>query len=50
MNLTKKKLGARKYLPVIHELSDLGLPGEILSIRTTGKKGTLIPDLTVGLG
>lgn len=50
MNLTKKKLGARKYLPVIHELLDLGLLGEILSIRTTGKKGTLIPDLTVGLG
>lgn len=28
----------------------MGLPGEILSIRTTGKKETLIPDLTVGLG
>lgn len=50
MNLRKRKPVARKYLPVIHELSDLGLLGEILSIRTAGKKGTLSPDLTVGLG
>lgn len=34
--------------PVIHKLEDLGLTGDIISIRTNGKTGTLIPDLTRG--
>ena len=35
--------------PFISELAELGLSGEILSIRTDGMQGTLIPDLTAGV-
>ncbi len=34
--------------PVIQKLEELGLTGEIISIRTDGKTGTLIPDLKPG--
>ncbi|MBT0979498.1 HNH endonuclease, partial [Salmonella enterica subsp. enterica serovar Typhimurium] len=40
---------SRMKRPFISELAELGLSGEILSIRTDGMQGTLIPDLTAGV-
>lgn len=38
-----------QLIPLISGLAELGLSGEVLSIRTNGIKGTLLPDLTAGL-
>lgn len=49
MKMTKPKPVSRMKRPFISELAELGLSGEILSIRTDGMQGTLIPDLTAGV-
>lgn len=49
MKMTKPKPVSRMRRPFISELAELGLSGEILSIRTDGMQGTLIPDLTAGV-
>lgn len=48
MNSNVNKTQPVRLRPVIQKLEDLGLTGEIISIRTDGKTGTLVPDLMPG--
>jgi len=49
MNTRVNKPQPIRLRPVFQKLEELGLTGEIISIRTDGKTGTLTPDLKPGI-